>query len=288
MSGIVLSITTIFLVTYLYPYLPKILQRKLSSNYHSIQNTRVTPKNPNGASITLVGAGPGSPDLLTIAAYNAITSADVVICDKIVSKELHALVQPGAVLIIADKIPGQADEAQGDLNKWGIDALRKGQNVVRLKAGDPFLYGRGGEEVLFYRENGFEPVVIPGISSSIAAAELVGIPVTHRGAANSILVSTGQGRFGEFPSLPTFDANRTLVLLMAVGRIPTLKQDLVEKDYPVDIPVAVIERASQPDQKILRCTLDSLLDESNLHGVASPAVIVVGFVVNALESGKEK
>ena len=256
--------------------------RRKRNDLSSIQNTRITPANPNGATITLVGAGPGSPDLLTIAAYNAITSADVVICDKIVSKELHGLVKSNSTLIIADKLPGQADVVQCDLNKWGIDALRNGKHVVRLKAGDPFLYGRGGEEVLFYRENGFEPIVIPGMSSSIAAAELEGIPVTHRGAANSVLISTGQGRHGEFPALPPFDANRTLVLLMAVGRIPTLKQDLVEKEYPVDVPVAVVEKASQPDQRVTRCCLDSLMEETKRVGVESPAVIIVGNVVNAL------
>ncbi len=237
---------------------------------------------PTKGSITLVGAGTGSPDLLTLAAYEALMDADVVICDKIASDELKSLAPKGAVVLEAEKIPGRADTAQDELNAWGIDALKRGKRVVRLKVGDPFLYGRGGEEVQFYASHGFLPDVIPGVTSALVAPLVAGIPVTHRGAANQLLITTGQGRGGTFPDLPGYDSGRTLVMLMAVGRIPFLLNDLTSRGYPADTPVAVVERTTHSGEKVLKTTLDRLHAESDAAGVKSPAVIVVGTVVGAL------
>lgn len=171
------------------------------------------------------------------------------------------------------------------MNTWGIQALQEGKRVVRLKVGDPFLYGRGGEEVLFYRSYGYEPVILPGVSSALVAPLVANIPVTHRGIANQLLISTGQGQHGVFPDLPVYDANRTIVLLMAIGRIPLLMNDLhKERQYPVNVPIAIIERASQPDQRILRTTLENIQQCSEQYKVTSPAVIVIGNVVNALDN----
>lgn len=238
--------------------------------------------------ITLVGAGPGSPELLTLAAHRALAAADVVICDKIGSPELHTLIKPGAVLKIAEKIPGNADAAQAELNAWGVDALCRGQRVVRLKVGDPYLYGRGGEEWAFYRSQGYTPDVIPGVSSALLAPLVAGIPVTHRGAANSVLITTGQGRGGTFPALPPFDPQRTLVMLMAVGRIPTLAPDLSALGYPLDTPVAIIERAAHPDERTTLTDLTRLAGDAAAVGVTSPAVLVIGKVVHAQKDEEAK
>jgi uroporphyrin-III C-methyltransferase len=239
---------------------------------------------PGGSpGVTLVGGGPGSPDLLTLAGYLALQDADVVISDLIAAQELRAVAPAHAVFHVAEKVPGNADSAQGSVNGLGLEALRQGKRVVRLKVGDPYLYGRGGEEVAFYRAHGFEPRVIPGVCTALAAPAAAGIPVTHRGAANQVIFSTGQGRGGEFPDLPPFSPSRTLVLLMAVGRIPLLFEDLCSKrGYPSDTPVAVIERATQPTQRVTRATLAGLAAAAAAAGVESPAAIVVGAVCSAL------
>ena len=234
-----------------------------------------------GAAVALVGAGPGAPDLLTLAAVEALSRADLVITDRIASPELMAIIPRHAVVRVSDKTPGKdADVAQDSLNEWGIDALRAGRRVVRLKVGDPFLFGRGGEEVAFYRSHGFEPDVIPGVSSALAAATVAGIPVTHRGSASSVLITTGMGRGGEFPPLPPYDAERTLVLLMAVKRLPALADDLGRVGYPLDVPVAIVERATQSDERVTCAPLSGIAAAAAAAGVTSPAVVIVGFVVN--------
>lgn len=250
----------------------------------SVPVTRSIPVNSNGARISLVGAGPGSPDLLTVAAYHALASADVVICDRIAPSALRAIARPAALFLVADKLPGRADVAQAELNAWGIDALQRGRNVVRLKAGDPYLYGRGGEEFEFYAGHGFLPDVIPGVCSALSAPLSAGIPVTHRGCASQVLISTGHGRDGALPELPPFHASRTLVLLMAVSRMRTLREQLGEGGYPSSTPVAVIERATHPDERVTCTTLARLCEDAAT--AASPAVIVVGAVVDALPSAR--
>jgi uroporphyrin-III C-methyltransferase len=183
---------------------------------------------PHGGRITLAGCGPGDPRLLTLAAHAALADADVVISDLIAPPALRALAPARATFFIADKVPGNADSAQASVNAWALEALRRGANVVRLKAGDPFLYGRGGEEVVFFARHGYTAAVIPGVCTATAAPLLAGIPVTHRGSANQVLVSTGQGRGGSLPPLSPFVEGRTLVLLMAVARIPRLAVDLAD------------------------------------------------------------
>lgn len=233
-------------------------------------------------SITLVGGGPGSPDLITLAGLSALRSADVVITDLIAAKELRALAPSGCVFHVAEKTPGNADSAQADVNAIGLAALNAGKRVVRLKVGDPFLYGRGGEECAFYAAHGFRARVVPGVSAALAAPICAGIPVTHRGAANQLIISTGQGRGGAFPDLPRWEPSRTLVLLMAVGRAGKLQSDLCsERGYPEDTPVCVIERGTQPDERITRTTLAGLAAAAQALSFESPAVIVVGAVVNA-------
>lgn len=194
--------------------------------------------------------------------------------------------------------------AQDELCVWCLEGLRAGQNVVRLKIGDPFLYGRGGEEVLFFRKHGYEATIIPGISSALAAPMagtkltlpidhipptklnmhiLARIPLTHRGIADHVVIHTGRGYKGAPPILPPYQAHRTTVLLMATGRLSELRLLLLENAYPSTCPVSVIENATCAMQRVTRATVDTLPAVAGAVGVGPPAVIVIGDVVGVLD-----
>ena len=240
---------------------------------------------PPGARLSLVGSGPGDPDLLTVQALRLIQSASLVVADRLISPEILALVQ--CELKIAQKRPGCAEEAQEELYQWVADALRQGRHVVRLKIGDPFLFGRGGEEVLYFRALGVEATVAPGISSSYSAPLAACIPLTHRGVSNQVLISTGYGRDLAKIDLPTFAADRTVVLLMAVGRLDEISANLTssEMGYPKATPVAIVENATTPKQRTLLGTLETIADVARAQNVKAPACIIVGDVVNVLRLG---
>ncbi|GAA5802032.1 hypothetical protein HPULCUR_007492 [Helicostylum pulchrum] len=234
-------------------------------------------------SIVLVGSGTGDPDLLTMAAYKAIKSADLVLSDKIVPAEVVALVD--CELKIARKFPGNADAAQDEFNEMALKAMKQGKNVVRLKQGDPYLFGRGGEEVLFFRKHGIVPRVIPGISSTVAAGLLAGIPLTHRGVASQFLVTTGTGARNSSAPLPTFDQHRTDVFLMAIHRLEALTKDLMAtQQYPADIPCAIVERASCKDQRVIWGSLSNIVQLlESCGGSRPPGLLIVGHAVNVLK-----
>ncbi|KAG1469277.1 hypothetical protein G6F56_003345 [Rhizopus delemar] len=234
-------------------------------------------------SIVLVGAGTGDPGLLTMAAHQAIKEADLVLADKIVPAEVVALVE--CDLKIARKFPGNADAAQAEFNEMALKAIRQGKKVVRLKQGDPYLFGRGGEEVLFFRKHNIIPRVIPGISSSVAAPLLAGIPLTHRSVASQFLVTTGTGAHNSSAPLPTYEKHRTDVFLMAIHRLEALTQDLItQKNYPEDVPCAIIERASCKDQRVVWGTLSNIVHVlEKCGGSRPPGLLVVGHVIEVLK-----
>ena len=175
-------------------------------------------------SVSLVGAGPGDPDLLTVQALRLLNQASLVISDRLVSKEILQMIT--CEVRIAKKRPGCAEEAQEEIYQWTKDAVIAGRNVVRLKIGDPFLFGRGGEEVLEFRKLGVEPLLVPGVSSAYAAPLSAKIPLTHRGVSNSVIISTGYGRNEAVIEIPEYSADRTVVLLMAVGRIEEIARNM--------------------------------------------------------------
>lgn len=231
--------------------------------------------------LILVGAGPGDPRLLTVAALEALAYADVVVSDRLVSPEVLSLVQ--GELIMANKEYGRANEAQDEIYWQTEEALREGKTVVRLKGGDPFVFGRGGEEVLHFRKFGYEAEVIPGISSSLAAPLLAGIPVTTRGIASQFLVATGHGENGSQADLPPYAPNRTTVLLMGVSRLKQLTEELIAKmGYPPDLPCAIVESASLANQRLTCATLEQLASEAERVGVRAPATLVLGHAVLTL------
>jgi uroporphyrin-III C-methyltransferase len=233
------------------------------------------------AKMLLVGAGPGDPELLTLKAARAIASADLVLADRLVPPAVLAMAT--CEVRVARKRCGKADLAQAELDAWGLEALAQGKRVVRLKNGDPFMYGRGGEEAVIYSEAGFEVEVIPGISSSLSAPLSAGIPATMRDVADQVLVCTGHGKADRFPNLPEYCDHRTTIFLMAIGRIEGLCSSLIqERGFPCDIPAAVIHAATTERSVTVRSTLGRIADEVRRQGITPPGTLIVGNVVNAL------
>lgn len=252
---------------------------------HLVNSSSSNKNNSNSGlgNIILVGSGTGDPELLTLAAHRAIKEADLVLADKICPDEVVALVD--CELKIARKFPGNADAAQQEFNEMALKAVRQGKKVVRLKQGDPYLFGRGGEEVLFFRQYGIAPQVIPGISSTVAAGLVAGIPLTHRGVASQFLVTTGTGARNSLAPLPTFDKHRTDVFLMAIHRLEALTNDLMTKQqYPKDVPCAIVERASCKDQRVIWGKLENIVQVlESCGGSRPPGLLIVGHAINVLK-----
>ncbi|KAI7866396.1 tetrapyrrole methylase [Spinellus fusiger] len=259
--------------------------------YESVESHWEPPRaRKQQGSIALVGAGLGHPDLLTMAAHKAIASADLVLADKIVPPQVVDLVK--CELKIARKFPGNADAAQDEFNALALSALQQGKRVVRLKQGDPFLFGRGGEEVQFFRQHGYSTELIPGISSTVAASLLAGIPLTHRAVASQFLVTTGTGRKNSSVPLPVYDSSRSDVFLMSIHRLADLTHDLIHKQsYPPTVPCAIIERAGCADQRVVWSPLESIVQVlESVGGSRPPGLLVVGHSVDVLKlpsHGKE-
>jgi uroporphyrin-III C-methyltransferase len=269
----------------------------------------LAPPSPR-RTIFLVGSGPGHPGLLTVATRDILTrEADLVLSDKLVPEAVLALIPKNVEVRIARKFPGNADGAQQEMMEAAVDAASRGLTVVRvryqtplwlsvlsdgtqLKQGDPTVYGRVGEEILYFRERGLEPVVIPGVSSALAGPVCAGISVTQRGAAESFIVCTGVGRQGHDVVLPGYERTRTLVILMGVARIAQVLETLQtphsagRRDgapYPAHTPIAIIERASMPDQRVITSTLAHVTTALESGGVQRPpGMIVVGWTVLSL------
>ena len=238
--------------------------------------------------IILAGSGPGNPDLLTRAAHKAILAADLILADKLVPSPILDLVPRRATVHIARKFPGNADKAQEELLELGLEGLKAGKVVVRIKQGDPYIYGRGGEEYDFFRAHGYIPSVLPGITSALSAPLFAAIPTTHRGVADQVLICTGTGRKGAPLDPPDFVASRTLVLLMSLHRLSALVDDLTKKGYPKELPVAVLERASCPDQRVIRTSLEHVCAAVEEEGSRPPGLLVVGNACKVLMKYEQK
>jgi len=256
-----------------------------------LSETRVTQL-PNGGRLSLVGAGPGDPDLLTIKAYQLLTNEAVddaiVLADRLVSPAILDLISQSCPVQVARKWPGCAEQAQTELYHWMYAGLRKGKHVIRLKIGDPYVFGRGAEEVLQARNWNVEATVIPGVSSALSAPLLGNVPVTHRGAASQVVFCTGYGRDGTSPDLIQYHPQQTVVFLMAVGRLSILSRRLVEwAGYPSNTPVAIIESAGCPQQRTVTGSLETIAQIAEQHQVKAPATIVVGSVCKVLLESDE-
>jgi uroporphyrin-III C-methyltransferase len=227
--------------------------------------------------VWLVGAGPGDPELLTIKAARLIGDADVVLYDRLVSPEILALARPGAELIDVGKRPG-GSHTQDVLNDLLVLHARSARRVVRLKGGDPFLFGRGGEEVEVLARAGIECEVVPGVSSSLAAPAAAGIPVTHRRVARAVTIVTGHEMAASDPVDWSAVARLggTLVVLMGIERRALIVDRLLAGGLAADTPAAVVMHATTPRQRVWTGTVEQLADAD----VESPAVMVIGAVAS--------
>jgi uroporphyrin-III C-methyltransferase len=240
----------------------------------------------NTGKVILVGAGPGDPELLTLKALKAIQSATVLLVDDLVSPEVVAHAPPAARIVYVGKRGGCKSTPQAFIEKLMLMAAREGEKVVRLKGGDPFIFGRGGEEVEHLRAAGVEVEIVNGITSGLAAATSLGVPLTHREHAQGVVFLTGHAQKGanapDWKALATAarDARLTLVIYMGVSSARRIQDDLLSA-LPPDTPVAIVQRASLPDQRHAVTRLDALAATVAREELASPSVIVVGDVVRA-------
>lgn len=229
------------------------------------------------AKVYLVGAGPGDPDLLTCKAVRILQQADVIIYDRLVSAGVLAIAHPDARLIYAGKQQGEQDRVQSEIFTSILKYSRSVRTIVRLKSGDPMVFGRGGEELEFLAEHGIDAEVVPGISSALAAPALAGIPLTWRGLAASFAVIAGHRQ-----SLTTLDWSvyrnlDTLIILMGVEFCDIIAAALIENGRSPSQPVAFIENASTPRERVLESTLSEVA--RGKVKAQAPAVIVIGEVV---------
>ena len=241
----------------------------------------------NTGKVTLVGAGPGDPELLTLKALKAIQAATLLLVDDLVSQEIVAFAAPTARVVYVGKRGGCKSTPQAFIEKLMVMAAREGENVVRLKGGDPFIFGRGGEEVEHLRAAGVQVEVINGITAGLAAATSLGVPLTHRNHAHGVIFLTGHAQKGaeslDWKSLAAAarDARLTLVIYMGVSSAARIQAELLS-GLPADTPVAIVQRASQPDQRHAVTTLGDLAATVARESLASPSVIVVGDVVRGV------
>ena len=246
----------------------------------------------NPGTVTLVGAGPGDPELLTLKALKAIQSATVLLVDDLVSAEIVAFASTTARVVYVGKRGGCKSTPQAFIEKLMVMAAREGETVVRLKGGDPFIFGRGGEEVEHLREAGIEVQVVNGITSGLAAVTSLGVPLTHREHAHGVVFVTGhahpgsQGADWRALAAAARDARLTLVIYMGVSGAQRIQQELLSA-LPPSTPVAVVQRATLPDQRHAVTTLGELDATIAREQLASPSVIVVGDVIKGVAAASD-
>jgi uroporphyrin-III C-methyltransferase/precorrin-2 dehydrogenase/sirohydrochlorin ferrochelatase len=244
---------------------------------------------PQYKGVALVGAGPGDPELITVKGRRLLAAADVVVADHLAPGLLLGELRPEVEFVDAAKIPYGPQKAQEEINRVLVERAREGKFVVRLKGGDPFVFGRGGEEMIACAEAGVPVLVVPGVTSSIAAPGLAGIPVTHRGVAHEFTVVSGHVSPDNPASLVDWAAlarlRGTLVVLMGVKNLPRIAERLIAEGRPASTPAAVIQEGSTDQQRSLRSTLGSVAADTSAAGLRSPAIVVIGEVVDSVTAG---
>jgi uroporphyrinogen III methyltransferase/synthase len=235
---------------------------------------------PDGPTVFLVGAGPGDPGLLTLRAVELLGSADVVLYDRLIPRGALTHARPGAELVYVGKQGGGPQMPQAEIDRLLVEHGRAGKRVVRLKGGDPLVFGRGGEEALRLREAGIEFEIVPGITAGVAAPAYAGIPVTHRELASGVAFVTGHEDPGkpesalDWAALARFPG--TLVFYMGVRALPRIAERLQAEGRPPTEPVAVIERGTLPGQRTLLATLRDVAERADAERIRAPAVTLVG------------
>ena len=232
--------------------------------------------------VFLVGAGPGDPELITLKGLRCLGQADVVVYDRLVDSRLLSLSPPSAERILVGKKGGHYSFPQEKINELLASKAREGKQVARLKGGDPFIFGRGGEEAIFLAENKIPFEIVPGVSSALAVPAAAGIPVTHRDVSSSVTIVTGhQGTDTERPVAweKVATATDTLVVLMPLGNLRGVVSKLVLHGRPLDTPVALVESGTLEGQREAIGTLRTIVRETEQIRIQSPALLVVGKVV---------
>ncbi len=225
--------------------------------------------------VALVGGGPGDEGLVTQRAYHLLSTADVVVVDRLGPRSLLDRLPETVRVIDVGKTPGHHPVPQHEINQILVDEANAGHGVVRLKGGDPYVLGRGGEERIACEQAGVDVEVVPGVTSAIAVPAAAGIPITHRGMSRGFTVVTGHDQLGDLPT----GSDHTLVVLMGVTTLAATVADLVAHGRHARCPVAVIERGCTPEQRVTVGDLSTIADRARERGVASPAVVVIGEVV---------
>jgi uroporphyrin-III C-methyltransferase len=235
--------------------------------------------------LTLIGAGPGDPGLLTLSGIRALESAEVVLHDALAGEETLKYIRPGAETIYVGKSAKQGWTPQQKINERIVHYAQNGKNVVRLKGGDPFIFGRGYEELQHAEEAGFSTEVIPGVSSVTGLAALHGIPLTHRGLAQSFWVATATSETGELPEDLRLAArsNATIVIVMGMSKLTEIVA-LFREIGKEDLPVAIITNGSLNHERVVIGNVGTILTLAREHGLTSPATIIIGKVVALREA----
>ncbi len=235
--------------------------------------------------VYLVGAGPGDPELLTVKAVKLLGLADVIIYDRLIQEGVLDLARPSAERIYMGKTPGRHESRQDQIHALLLEKAREGKMVVRLKGGDPFLFGRGGEEAEFLSEHDVPFEVVPGVSSALAAPLAAGIAVTHRDASSAVVIATGHECRGERSGLPWEALSKidSLVFLMSVHNVHMICRNLIDHGKSPQTPAAMIQMAYWPGETVITGVLGSIADEVARAGIHPPATLVVGEVVSMRE-----
>ena len=244
------------------------------------------PSSANSAKTTgfvsLVGAGPGDPELLTLKALRILQEADVIVHDRLVSDGILRLGRTDAERIDVGKAMSRHTLPQEDINRLLVSLARKGQRVVRLKGGDPFIFGRGGEEIETLMEEGIPFQIVPGITAAIGCAAYAGIPLTHRDYAQSVSFVTGHSREGlgcQIDWKPFVNTQQTLVIYMGLQAFPAIRDSLIREGADPHRPAAIIEEGTTSSQRVVVGSLESLYEKATAAGIKSPALIIIGEVV---------
>jgi len=234
---------------------------------------------PSSGFVSIIGAGPGDPELITVKGMDRLRRADVVLYDRLVAPQLLDEINPQSEAIDVGKAPAKQRFPQSEINALLVEKARQGKHVARLKGGDPFVFGRGGEECQALAEAGISYEVIPGISSAIAVPAYAGIPVTHRGVTTAFTVVAGHtGESESELDWAAISKSGTLVFLMGVAHLPEIRSQLLAHGMTGDMPVVVIQSGATAEQIVVEGTLEDILEKT--RDISPPATIVVGQVVN--------
>ena len=231
--------------------------------------------------VYLVGSGPGDPKLLTVRARELLDTADIVLHDKLPGPEIIDLIPPDRREDVGKRAGGERTP-QSEINQRLVELATDGKDVVRLKGGDPFVFGRGGEELEYLAAHDIPVEIVPGVTAAVAGAGVSGIPVTHRDHASSVTIVTGHEAAGKDESTVNWDAlaaaGGTIVVLMGVRTLPAYTDALREAGMPDSTPVALVERATWPDQQVVTGTLASIVRLRDEHDITPPAITIIGDV----------